>query len=157
MVTKGFFIFITIILLVIFITVVIWVITSAIRLYSKDIEQNQGAYCIDSVCTTGSKVLYKLDSNTYETVNYCTVNSAPSSFIHALQACTVPAEQVKSFAEFYDTKYLDTCGISWMNEPTNSSGEPVDLLAMALVACANKLSLGDNANIKSIAKKVKVT
>jgi hypothetical protein len=154
--TKGF-VAIIIVLSIVLIGLVAWAIIFGLMVGNKNLAYNQSPFCLPTLCTKGTPYEYKIGSDTYQTVNFCTVNSVPTSFLHAIQDCSIPTDKLTSFAKFYDTQYLDTCGLNWANDPTDASGKQIDPVSEAIITCAGVKGISDNPNIKSIANKTKVT
>lgn len=169
----GFFL-----LLIIGLTV--WIFYLNGTLNTRNLDLTQSPYCPDFQCINGTKkVDYKLDPNgdsdttEYETLNYCSINAPPTSFVQSLELCggilskesvnaggsmiSRPTEkQVTDFAKFYNENYVDTCGWSWKNPPpeilslTDPQPDPVTI---ALSACANELGINNNSDIQSLQNK----
>ncbi len=140
---------------------------------------NQNSLCLAVNCPTGDPTSVPLPPDGGETMNYCTVNAAPTSFVQALQICggtnvagacanstvtanlpSVSSDQIISFADFYNNKYIDTCGFSWKDIPGplgNTSGNlpqtlPESTTIKALAACAKARNITD-ANITALLTK----
>ncbi|AYV86041.1 MAG: hypothetical protein Solivirus4_2 [Solivirus sp.] len=131
---------------------------------------NQAAGCLNPTCPSGNPNIVTVGSGT-ETVNYCSVNAAPTSFVQALQVCgtnlitgscpppnlpTITNDQITSFANFYNNSYIDSCSSSWGDTP-NPVGQtdtlPASTTINALLACAGKRNLLNDPNIQSLKTK----
>ena len=148
---------------------------------SRDPDELQSPFCLKPNCIKGNKRIdYELSTKdqTYETINYCTVNAPPSSFVHELEACasgkssgTLIPQKIIEFAAFYNKFYVDSCGFSWKNAPVqfpNPSNTPSeskkiakalktpqpDRVIKALVGCAKTLKIDNNSDIKELEAKL---
>jgi len=150
------------------------------QLNTRKLQFTQSPYCPNILCPTGTeKTYYPLDPNadpntaTYQTLNYCSINAPPTSFVQSLEVCgglvsssdvntpeytiSPPTKkQVTDFAKFYNQEYVDTCGWSWKNpspEDLNQKTPQSDPVVIALSACANQLGITDNSDIQSLQSK----
>ncbi len=131
---------------------------------------NQNSHCLNPQCPSGSASIVPVGTGT-ETTNYCSVNAAPTSFVQALQVCggtltsgscpppnlpSVMNDQITSFANFYNNSYIDSCGLSWSDNPNavgNTNTLPASTTINALLACAGKRNLLTDTNIQALKTK----
>lgn len=153
-------------LLLIAIALLAWALYNQTVLSNHNLAQNQSAYCINTICTNGTnKMNYQLDPGqnpndaNFETINYCTSNAAPTSFVQALQVCasgTITPTQITSFANFYNNNYINTCGLNWKTQPpisTQFNQVQTDPTLTALYSCSNKLGVSSDPNIQALKQK----
>lgn len=151
-----------------------WGLYNRKQLDTHTISDVTSPACFTTSCPSGTNLTpFQLDPSanpdtaTYETVNYCTTNAPPTSFVQALELCagtidaselpsgfpTIDSTQVTNFAAFYNQQYINTCGFGWKTEPANSSdiaNVQTDPVSVALVGCANQLGITNNSDIQNI-------
>jgi len=174
------------IFLIIIIGLLIWIVLMHETLNNQDLANNQSPLCLGNTspayptvtCPTGTNLLnVQLNPNenpntsAYETLNYCSINAPPTSFVQSLELCagiidssqanvgdiTIPpmtSSGVTTFADFYNNNYIQTCGYSWKNPPPPLSGQTTaqnDPVLIALVGCARNLGVSNDPNVSQLA------
>lgn len=134
----------------------IWALYNYNMLYQRSASINQNPYCLRVACPIGStKQAYELtleedpQLQTYQTVNYCTVNAPPEQFQAEIANCANAAQNgwvppvidgdngdfVQLFTKFlnwYPVSYIPGCGYSWKNQeiPTSLLAEEWELSSL---------------------------
>lgn len=174
------------IFIVIIIGLLIWITLMSNTLSSRDLATSQSPLCLGNTsspyptvtCQTGTQLLnVQLDPSqppntaNYETLNYCSINAPPTSFVQSLELCAgiidssqanvgnivippMTATGVTNFADFYNNNYIQTCGFSWTNPPPTNlqqSTPQLDPVIIALVGCARNLGVSNDPNVTKLA------
>ena len=131
----------TIVLMILLILValglLIWAIINQQRIKSEDLLESP--FTLKFTCPNSSAPIpVYLDKNkgTFETVNFCTVNAPPESLTEALGRCEDPnlIQKIPELRDFYQNKYLPTCGKDWKSANGMDFQNNLEL-------CAEKLNL----------------
>lgn len=162
--------------LIIAVGLVFWIFYLRDALTSRDLTTAQSPYCPIIQCPNGTQnTNYNLDagSETFQTLNFCSISAPPTAFVQGLEVCggllsqedanaggqnivAPSAQQVTSFAAFYNQQYVDTCGWSWRNPPpeeTTQSQPQGDPVIISLVSCAQALNITGNSDIQQLQSK----